>query len=949
MTKIRLIYLFLLSTLTIYPFTQGYGQYFDSGQDPASLKWYIIKSRHFKVVFPDDFGKESQRFTRLLEESLPKVSESLNHPLRGRIPVLIHNHSALSNGMVNWAPKRMEIYPLAPQSNYPQDWLEQLAIHELRHAIQLDKLNTGLAHWLYYILGEQVTSLITGLYVPSWFLEGDAVVTETALSNTGRGRVPNFEMELRAQFVENKIFTYDKAVFGSYKNYTPDRYILGYYLVGTGRELFGKYLWADALKAITRNPFVPNPFNRGIKKVSGQTQGGLYYQCMQHLDSLWKKQDRLIQKTHFKKIKIRETSEYADYHFPAEMEDGAFFAIRNSMDETPKFVRIDSTGKISTLFTPGDVNEDALSFTDGKIYWAELIPDLRWDNRSWSVIRIFDVKSRKLRQLGKHTRWFAPTPTSDGKKIAVVDLSVDNKISLLVVDGQTGNIINRISTTENYLFMTPSWDDNNRLLVCILQGLKGKAIAEVSPEDGKIKILTPFTTVEISGPVYMKDKILFLGGFNGIDNVYTLDTVTREIKQLTSSRFGAHDASLSNDEKRVLYVDYTAHGHQIVETGIDEGLSIPLGKLKNTAPRLDSILSVQENEPVQFFASDSLYPVKPYRKITHLFDFHSWAPAYIDVSNTSLFPGLSIMSQNLLSTTFITLGYQYNRAEKTGKYTVDLSYKGFFPVMSLKYSNGIRASAYDPNFSGESIRFTYGEEELQGSLSLPLNLSRGKYYRGINPSAGITQFMLYRTPSSPGGLITYNANSLDLELTAYNILRSSDKDLLPRWGQIFQFQHRNHFMVKGDSARLTSATAEFYFPGFLRHHSWKLTFGYQEKQNSGYYGFSDFLGNPRGYSELPGKQFSTLSVDYALPLFYPEWSIPRFLYLKRIAADLFTDQAWNSGSTTNDYAAVGAELTAECNLFRFYAPLNLGFRTIYNTSTKMFSLEFLYSINLSTF
>jgi len=123
--------------------------------------------------------------------------------------------------MVLWAPKRMEIFTCPPQDTYAENWLQQLAIHEYRHVVQIDKLNQGMTKVLTYVFGEQATGAILGLFIPLWLVEGDAVCTETALSNSGRGRLPSFEMKLRAQTLTKINLNYDKAVFGSYKIICP--------------------------------------------------------------------------------------------------------------------------------------------------------------------------------------------------------------------------------------------------------------------------------------------------------------------------------------------------------------------------------------------------------------------------------------------------------------------------------------------------------------------------------------------------------------------------------------------------------------------------------------------------------------------------------------------------------------------------------------------------------
>ena len=72
-----------------------------------------------------------------------------------------------------------------------------------------------------YALGEQAVAAVLGAYLPLWFIEGDAVAVETGLSNSGRGRVPSFSMEFRAQLAETGHYSYDKAVNGSYRKLYP--------------------------------------------------------------------------------------------------------------------------------------------------------------------------------------------------------------------------------------------------------------------------------------------------------------------------------------------------------------------------------------------------------------------------------------------------------------------------------------------------------------------------------------------------------------------------------------------------------------------------------------------------------------------------------------------------------------------------------------------------------
>lgn len=88
------------------------------------------------------------------------------------------------------------------------------------------------------------------------------------------------------------------------------------------------------------------------------------------------------------------------------------------------------------------------------------------------------------------------------------------------------------------------------------------------------------------------------------------------------------------------------------------------------------------------------------------------------------------MSQNLLSTLSISAGYDYNMDEKEGMIRSEITWKGWFPVFSAKFSTGKRASM--TNEQNETPRrFTWNETNFDFSISQSLNLSRGPYSTGL--------------------------------------------------------------------------------------------------------------------------------------------------------------------------------------------------------------------------
>ena len=220
--------------LFIYPLLSG--QYYETGQDPASLRWLQIKTGRFTVIYPEKYGESGKDFARALDESYLKL-RSFYPEKKFRIPVVIHNFTTQSNGYVAWAPRRMEIYPTPEQNTIPVDPNTQLAIHELSHVLQMESLNRGFTRAMSVLTGEQFTGAVASL-VPLWFLEGDAVFSESILTGAGRGNSPSFQKQLKAISVEKgSMYKYDKILNGSFRDFVPDYYRTGYQMTADRKSV----------------------------------------------------------------------------------------------------------------------------------------------------------------------------------------------------------------------------------------------------------------------------------------------------------------------------------------------------------------------------------------------------------------------------------------------------------------------------------------------------------------------------------------------------------------------------------------------------------------------------------------------------------------------------------------------------------------------------------------
>ena len=187
MKKNKIFYTVLVFFLFTFLFALPIkAQFVDLGQDPISTRWRQIKTENFQLIYPDFFEENAQYLANIYTQ-LYSHANSLGIRAK-RISVIIRANGGISNGNASWAPKKSELYTTPPQSTN-DTWLEHLCVHEFRHIVQYDKVNQGLSKTLYHIFGEQITMAIIGLYIPMWYLEGDATTFETSILPGGRGRV----------------------------------------------------------------------------------------------------------------------------------------------------------------------------------------------------------------------------------------------------------------------------------------------------------------------------------------------------------------------------------------------------------------------------------------------------------------------------------------------------------------------------------------------------------------------------------------------------------------------------------------------------------------------------------------------------------------------------------------------------------------------------------------
>ena len=940
------------------------------GQNPSSLKWSQIKTPHFRLIFPSQISLTANRTANVLESVYQPVSKNLGREPR-LISIILQNQTAESNGFVSQLPRRSEFF-ITPPQDYTllgnNNWLDLLAIHEFRHVVQNDKALTGATKLVYNLLGNNGFSATTSLTVPNWFWEGDAVGVESSLTTSGRGRIPSFDMVLRTQLLTKGAYSYSKAVCRSYKDFIPNHYVSGYFMTTYLKNKYGIDAWDKVLEGTYRMPFYPFSFSNNIKKVTGLKTEQLYKQAFKDIEEQWKNQISEITETPVKFFKTKINKYYTNYEYPQILPDGRILALKSGLSDIQQLVVLDTLQNEESVLTLGVFNDaKMLSVSDSKVVWAEFNYDKRWTERDYSVIKLYDFNNKKLKSITHKSKLTSPSLSADGNKICAIENSVENKNSLVIL-GINGLEIKRLQNIENALYINPRWFENDEIYaVKLLDGLK--TIVKIEVESGQeTELFTPINE-NIAHPVKHGNYVLYNSGITGIDNIFAFDVVLMKKFQVTNRKFGAFNPTVSADGKTLIFNDFSIKGHQIASMPFEKGKFLAFDEnLAKPVKYFGQMVLQEAGENLLKNVSTTQFEVKKYSK-ANIFNLYTWGIVLNSSDANNL--NLGVASKDLLSTTSISAGYNFNANENQGQFYTNLTYNGWYPTLNFSYTNGGRQAeiSLDKANPIDSLRSDqWNQQQIIFGVGLPLNFTRSKYIQSMNLGVNtfLTQVSGYDLTERPNTLTSNgNFNSMIYTFSYAALLKRASRDVAPKWGFTANFYKRDLLSGSNLNGGLTSYQSSIFAPGILRHHSLRLRGAYQSQAgfknslgapNKGLYLFGSPTFFPRGYTYRGFEDLTTLSVEYRLPLFDPDWTLGRFLYIKRFKANVFADYGYGStnydffetrdgkrvnlkGSDTKNYNSFGIDFTAQFHFMRFSQQFEAGVRVIYLNDKSQFLIQ----------
>lgn len=948
---------FLLPAAALLLAFTASAQYYVTGSAKGSIKWRKMEGRYYRLVYPEETDSLARRYMWLLESNRERIAygvrDEMGREADFKLNVILHPYTTRSNGMVAWVPKRMELYtrPMA-DALYPESWERQLALHESRHVMQIAPFTRRFFKPLNYLFGEQITGLGLGIFMRRWYLEGDAVVAETELSKSGRGRSASFMEYYRTAALTGHTRSFERWYFGSPRYYTPNQYPFGYMMLSYGRISSGDYnLSGNIINGIIREFYNPAVVNRKFGEHTGLSRRKLFYKAFDYYSDYWKKEweSRGSFTSATPLAKENKRGYYTEYRSPLVIGEDSLICIKSGKNEAAFLVLI-SEGKERVLH-PFSASTGRLERNGKEILWTETIQDTRWEIGSVERLMAYNLESGKIRALLKGDSYYNPAAEGEGDTLAVVEYPVKGGSLIRFLYGE--------SYEKGSFAEAPDGGQITEVAYCAGKWyafvITGRGVGLFSYCNGRWERIIAEQHSSLTRLRGFGEKLFFVSDIDGVNNIYMYDIAAGELGRVTNSEFGATDPFPYNG--KLYYISLNLSGRYPVCSPLvkeDNGLSVTLkggvikseyryGPAEVLAKEAESALKpLEERLKGEEDPTPGSYKSRRYRKGTHLFNFHSWMPFYLNVNKlmnldfdhtyevVSL--GATLYSQNLLGTALSMLGYSY----RNGRHAAHASfeYSGWYPVFRVNVDYN-EESKYIWSLEREKERYVIrgaksGKPllDLMATLYLPLKFNGRGWNRGLTPQLHYQYKNDEFYSISKGKYI--NRQQFIYGLKYYQLRDLAEGAPYPKWGFGLSAMGLSTLSGNGEFASVAAVEGYLYLPSPLTCHGIRIGAGYQKQGVRGKLFYSDnLIKMPRGYTDdIYSENFSLITADYAIPFNLKGLNLGWPAYIKQIKLTPFADFGivYSKERGYDYFNSAGFDLLFNTNFFRLGTAVDIGLR-----------------------
>ncbi len=898
------------------------------GGNPVSIKWSQINNSKTRVIFPTGMDSQANRINSI-NQLLEKNTAYTLGGKQNKWNILLLNQTTISNGLVRMAPILSEFYMTPQQNNFSFGslrWDDNLIIHENRHIQQYSNFNSGITKVFSFFLGQEGQLLANGIAIPDYFFEGDAVWQETLVSTQGRGRLPFFYNGMKSLRIENKKYSWMKLRSGSFRDYTPDHYELGYQLVAYGYEKYGEDFWRKVTQDAVQFKGIFFSYKKAIEKYTGTTyqqfrENAINFFLEKSLPSL--PADPLA--NHY--LTASKKHQVVDYLFPHYISDDTMLVTKKSNQLISSFYWM-TQGEEKMIQVKKIVIDDYYSYKNGMIVYASYQSDPRWGNRNYSNIQLLNINTKQQRKIGNKTKYFSPDINETGTEILAVNINPNGSNYLHRINANTGELVKEIPNNENYFYTQSKYLDSSTAISAVRNSEGKMSLVKVNLANGENETVIPFS-LNVIGYPFIKGDTIYISAMNqNTDKIFAVTLANKKIFQLTNNINGVYQPTI-NGKNELLFTAFSSSGSRLVKMPLAASDWKEITKEEFT--RSSSMYNITS---LQIKGAGLLKGVMPrrdtitaYKKSLHLFNFHSWRPGLADPEYS-----YTLYGDNVLSNFSNTLQYTFNRSDRSHTIGFNEVFAGWFPLLQLGSSYSLNRNI--DTAVGKTVNFN--SAKINAGVYIPLSFVGGSSSTYVNFGAGYNIEQLYYGKNGKNVLENLSVKYTNFFVSLRNFGRQAKQHINPYWAQTISVSYRNAFKLI-QSNKLV-ANGSLYFPGLFANHSLVLNGSYQNRDTLFNY-FSNTFSYSRGYQALSTRQMYKWGANYHFPIVYPDWGFGNLLFFQRIRANAFYDHTiararLNGKLTDIKNRSVGAEIYFDSKAWNAL-PVTFGFRYAHLIDTDL--------------
>lgn len=924
MQKQLFVFVLVFVSLTVLsPLANALSLDADLMQSSPAVEWETIENDWVQLIYPKEMKSESVYVTNLVDHYSNYVGLTYGIHQPRKFTLILRPEVAQPNGYVTLGPRRSEWFASSVFFPYVggTEWYQTLSIHEYRHVNQFDHFRQKGTKIYYGVMGEFGWQLAVAMVLPSWFMEGDAVWSETKYTDGGRGRSPRFLARLKALVLSDKIPTYDQFLSGSYRTEIPNQYVYGYALVSYATQKFGDDVWAKVLSDAARFP-LPLRFYFAFENVTKQRFEDFYNEAMNDLKTKWAKDDK----------PDGAPVDFREYSAPFKIGDSLYY-IKETLETYAELTR-EQNGKTEVLARfPFNREIVGLDMKVDKAVYTEYLPHARYQQKGSSDLFSVDLKSGKRTRLTRGERIYNPSLNQSATKIIATEFAKDQSWRISEFD-LSGKRLKSFALPSAKVAEARYLDDSTAIV--LLNSLSGyKSIATVDMNSQALKQTLLPSTRNLFHALYVdkNQNVVFEAQYKGANEIFAL----KNSKVLQCTKSSISSFTPSSDGENVHFTTIDTYGSVLSSVRLADCQPLVAKELADFNFIGEGPSDNYNKFPPQAIATqEQMYTAvpadqkpKPYGDFdSRLLVPHTWG---LLVGRGS---ALGAESDNYLRTLGLSalLG---SDAEEGGAFAqLNFDIKKYYPLFRLQLENRGRDVE---DFSG-SDKTEWTETTLGIGTLIPY-----VYKNGVkNFNAQITGDVSYLNADD------YKRNDVEIASDANHFLKTSagaavvwytdlkHRSIIAPW--LLSYRVRYEDATEEDIEELSSYRliqgAALQTPGILRTHG--LRVAYQDQKHTELFGAYRFLPESsvftyafsRGYSYEDTPYYQKLTADYFFPIAYPDMNWGRFYYLNRIYASVFFDTTRvKEIAETRTLDSYGAEAYFESKIIRFI-PLTLGLRVL---------------------